>query len=82
MHYLPPKWPRTILAGFVALVGGWVAPAIAAVDARLSTDGGNLHGDESRVAAVGEFAVSGGQLSEIGSVAPPSGATPAGVAVN
>jgi 6-phosphogluconolactonase (cycloisomerase 2 family) len=52
-----------------------------AVDARLSRDGRTLYVDESRVAQVGEFAVHGGQLAEIGSVALPSGATPAGVAV-
>jgi hypothetical protein len=56
MHYLPRKWPRTILAGLLAL--------------------------ESRIAAVGEFAVDGGQLTELGSVPLPAGATPAGVAVS
>jgi hypothetical protein len=30
---------------------------------------------------VGEFGVDGGQLSELGSVALPAGATPAGVAI-
>jgi 6-phosphogluconolactonase (cycloisomerase 2 family) len=53
---------------------------VGAVDARLSADGRNLYVDESRVAAVGEFAVSGGQLTELGSASLPAGATPAGVA--
>jgi 6-phosphogluconolactonase (cycloisomerase 2 family) len=54
---------------------------VGAVDARLSADGQTLYVDESRVAAVGEFAVHGSALTEIGSVALPAGATPAGVAV-
>jgi hypothetical protein len=54
---------------------------VGAVDARLSGDGRNLYVDESRIAAVGEFAVDGGQLSGLGSVSLPAGATPAGVAV-
>jgi 6-phosphogluconolactonase len=54
---------------------------VGAVDARLSPDGQNLYVDESRIAAIGEFGVAGGQLTEIGSVALPTGATPAGVAV-
>jgi 6-phosphogluconolactonase (cycloisomerase 2 family) len=53
---------------------------VGAVDARLSTDGATLYVDESRVDAVGEFAVNGGQLTELGSVALPASATPAGVA--
>jgi 6-phosphogluconolactonase (cycloisomerase 2 family) len=55
---------------------------VGAVDARLSIDGENLYVDESHIAAVGEFAVSGGDLTLIGSVSLPPGATPAGVAVN
>jgi 6-phosphogluconolactonase (cycloisomerase 2 family) len=54
---------------------------VGAVDARLSTDGENLYVDESRIASVGEFAVDGGQLTALGSVSLPAGATPAGVAV-
>ncbi|HYB25396.1 MAG TPA: beta-propeller fold lactonase family protein [Solirubrobacteraceae bacterium] len=54
---------------------------VGAVDARLSTDGRTLYVDESRVDALGVFAVDGGQLTEQGSVALPAGATPAGVAV-
>ncbi len=54
---------------------------VGAVDARLSTDGQTLYVNESRVAAIGEFAVKGSALAEIGSVSLPAGATPAGVAV-
>jgi 6-phosphogluconolactonase (cycloisomerase 2 family) len=54
---------------------------VGAVDARLSTDGQTLYVNESRVATIGEFAVSDGTLTEIGSVPLPAGATPAGVAV-
>jgi hypothetical protein len=54
---------------------------VGAVDARLSGDGRTLYVDESRVSTVGEFVVDGGQLTELGSVPLPAGATPAGVAV-
>jgi hypothetical protein len=54
---------------------------VGAVDARLSDDGQTLYVNESRVAAIGEFAVAGGQLTELGSVSLPAGATAAGVAV-
>jgi hypothetical protein len=54
---------------------------VGAVDARLSGDGRTLYVDESRVGRVGEFAVDGGQLAELGSVPLPTGATPAGVSV-
>jgi 6-phosphogluconolactonase (cycloisomerase 2 family) len=53
---------------------------VGAVDARLSPDGQTLYVDESGVAAVGEFAVNGGQLTELGSVPLPTGAAPAGLA--
>jgi 6-phosphogluconolactonase (cycloisomerase 2 family) len=52
-----------------------------AVDARLSTDGRTLYVNESSVPAVDEFAVNGGQLTELGSVSLPASASPAGVAV-
>jgi hypothetical protein len=54
---------------------------VGAVDARLSSDGQTLYVNESRIGAVGEFSVDGGQLTELGSVPLPAGATPAGVAV-
>jgi 6-phosphogluconolactonase (cycloisomerase 2 family) len=54
---------------------------VGAVDARLSADGRTLYVNESRIAALGEFDVDGGQLTEQGSVSLPAGATPAGLAV-
>jgi hypothetical protein len=47
----------------------------------LSADGRTLYVNESRIAALGEFDVDGGQLIERGSVSLPAGSTPAGVAV-
>jgi 6-phosphogluconolactonase len=54
---------------------------VGAVDARLSSDGRSLYVNESRIAALGEFDVDAGQLTEQGSVSLPAGATPAGLAV-
>jgi len=57
---------------------------VGAVDARLSPDGRFLYVDESRVGAVGTFAVNGGNLTEV-STSPtslPTGATPAGIVAN
>jgi hypothetical protein len=63
----------------VAATGG-----VGAVDARLSPDGRYLYVDESRIGAVGAFAVNGGNLTELGTspFALPAGATPAGIAVS
>ena len=55
---------------------------VGAVDARLSPDGRTLYIDESRIGAVGAFAVDGGNLTELPSSLLPAGATPAGVVVN
>jgi len=55
---------------------------VGAVDARLSTNGRTLYVDESRLDSLGVFAVDGGQLTEQGTVALPTGAAPAGVAVS
>ncbi len=56
---------------------------VGAVDARLSPDGRFLYVDESRIGAVGAFAVNGGNLTELASspTALPAGATPAGMVV-
>jgi 6-phosphogluconolactonase len=56
---------------------------VGAVDARLAPDGRTLYVDESRIAAIGAFAVDGGTLTELSGspTALPAGATPAGVAV-
>jgi hypothetical protein len=50
----------------------------------LSPDGRTLYVDESRIGAVGAFAVKGGNLTELpGSpISLPAGATPAGIVVN
>jgi 6-phosphogluconolactonase (cycloisomerase 2 family) len=74
-------------SGALTLLGSTQVGAtggVGAVDARLSPDGGFLYVDESRIGAVGEFAVSGGNLTELtGSPASlPAGATPAGIVVN
>ncbi|MGD0810198.1 MAG: beta-propeller fold lactonase family protein [Acidimicrobiales bacterium] len=57
---------------------------VGAVDARLSPDGRTLYVDESRIGAVGAFAVNGGNLTELPSSPSllPTGATPAGIVVN
>jgi 6-phosphogluconolactonase (cycloisomerase 2 family) len=57
---------------------------VGAVDARLSPDGRTLYVDESRIGAVGAFAVEGGNLTELPSspVSLPPGATPAGIVAN
>jgi 6-phosphogluconolactonase len=56
---------------------------VGAVDAALSRDGATLYVDESRIGRIGEFAVDGGNLTELSGspVALPAGATPAGIAV-
>lgn len=57
---------------------------VGAVDARLSPDGRVLYVDESRIGAVGAFAVDGGNLTELAGspTSLPAGATPAGIAVS
>jgi 6-phosphogluconolactonase len=57
---------------------------VGAVDPGLSADGRYLYVNESRIDAVGMFAVNGGDLTELASspVALPAGATPAGIVVN
>jgi 6-phosphogluconolactonase (cycloisomerase 2 family) len=57
---------------------------VGAVDARLSPDGRYLFVDESKIGAVGTFAVNGGNLTELATspTSLPAGATPAGIVVN
>jgi 6-phosphogluconolactonase len=57
---------------------------VGAVDPRLSPDGHFLFVDESRIGAVGAFAVHGGDLTELPSSPTllPAGATAAGIVVN
>jgi 6-phosphogluconolactonase len=72
--------------GALALLGSTpvaAAGGVGAVDARLSPDGRFLYVDESKAAAVGVFAVTGGDLTELASspVPLPAGATAAGMVV-
>ena len=76
-YAIAPNGTLTLLGSTpVSNTGG-----VGAVDARLSNDGRTLYVDESRVGAVGAFAVNGGNLTELPSspVALPAGATPAGI---
>ena len=67
------------LLGSTLVSGGKGA---SAVDARLSSDGRDLYVNETKFGLIGEFAVTGGSLTEIGSVPVPTGAGAAGIAVN
>jgi 6-phosphogluconolactonase len=77
---IAPNGALTLLGSTqVAESGG-----VGAVDARLSPDGAFLYVDESRADAIGAFAVSGGNLTELASspTSLPAGATPAGLVVD
>ena len=78
-YSIAPSGALTLLGSTpVGATGG-----VGAVDARLSPDGAYLFVDESRIAAVGAFAVHGGNMTEL-STSPtslPAGAAPAGVVV-
>jgi 6-phosphogluconolactonase (cycloisomerase 2 family) len=79
-YWIAPNGTLTLLGSTpVNATGG-----VGAVDARLSPDGRTLYVDESRIGAVGAFAVKGGNLTELpGSpISLPAGATPAGIVVN
>ena len=76
-YAIAPNGSLTLLGSTpVSNTGG-----VGAVDARLSNDGRTLYVDESRLGAVGAFAVNGGNLTELPSspVALPAGASPAGI---
>ncbi len=76
-YAIAPNGTLTLLGSTpVSNTGG-----VGAVDARLSPDGRTLYVDESRVDAVGAFAVDGGNLTELPSspIALPAGAAPAGI---
>jgi 6-phosphogluconolactonase len=78
-YSIAPDGTLTLLGSTpVGATGG-----VGAVDARLSPDGRALFVDESRIGAVGAFAVNGGNLTELASspTALPAGATPAGIVV-
>jgi hypothetical protein len=79
-YWIAPNGTLVLLGSTpVSATGG-----VGAVDARLSPDGRTLYVDESRIGAVGAFAVNGGNLTELPSspTSLPAGATPAGVVVN
>jgi 6-phosphogluconolactonase len=74
-------------SGTLTLLGSTPVKAtgsVGAVDARLSPDGRFLYVNESKIGAVGAFAVNGGRLTELASspFSLPAGATPAGIATN
>ena len=79
-YWIAPNGTLTLLGSTpVSSSGG-----VGAVDARLSPDGRTLYVDESKIGAVGAFAVQGGNLTELPSspTSLPAGATPAGIVVN
>jgi hypothetical protein len=79
-YWIAPNGTLSLLGSTpVGATGG-----VGAVDARLSPDGRTLYVDESRIGAVGAFAVNGGNLIELPSSPStlPAGATPAGIVVN
>jgi 6-phosphogluconolactonase len=79
-YSIAPDGALTLLGStLVSATGG-----VGAVDARLSPDGRYLFVDESRIGAVGAFAVYGGNLTELAGspTSLPAGATPAGIVVN
>ena len=79
-YWIAPNGTLTLLGSTPVNSSG----GVGAVDARLSPDGRTLYVDESRIGAVGAFAVNGGNLTELpGSpTSLPAGATPAGIVVN
>jgi 6-phosphogluconolactonase (cycloisomerase 2 family) len=79
-YWIAPNGTLNLLGSTpVGATGG-----VGAVDARLSPDGRTLYVDESKIGAVGAFAVNGGNLTELPSspTSLPTGATPAGLVVN
>src|SRR6266480_7898627 len=78
-YSIAPDGALTLLGSTPVGVSG----GVGAVDARLSPDGRTLFVDESRIGAVGAFAVNGGNLTELASspASLPAGATPAGIVV-
>jgi 6-phosphogluconolactonase (cycloisomerase 2 family) len=62
--------------------GASVPAGAGSVDARLSPDGQNLYVNESGTGALGEFTVSGGNLTGLGTVTVPTGPGAAGLATN
>jgi 6-phosphogluconolactonase (cycloisomerase 2 family) len=78
-YSIAPDGALTLLGSTPVRASG----GVGAVDARLSPGGHYLYVDESKIGAVGAFAVHGGNLTELASspAALPAGATPAGIVV-
>jgi 6-phosphogluconolactonase len=79
-YSIAPDGTLTLLGNTpVSVTGG-----VGATDPAVSPDGRTLYVNESRLDAVGAFAINGGNLTQLpGSPTPlPAGATPAGIAVN
>jgi hypothetical protein len=79
-YQIAPGGTLTLLGSTpVGATGG-----VGAVDPRLSPDGRYLYINESKIGAVGAFAVTGGTLAELPAspVKLPAGATPAGIVVS
>ena len=79
-YSIAPGGALTLLGSTTVAAGG----GVGAVDPGLSPDGRFLYVNESKIASVGVFAVTGANLTELpGSPVPlPMGATPAGIAVS
>lgn len=78
---------RIASGGTLTLLGSTAIKAtggVGAVDPRLSPDGHFLYVDESKIGAVGAFAVNGGELTELSSspTSLPTGAAAAGIVVD
>ncbi len=78
-YSIAPDGALTLLGSTPVRASG----GVGAVNARLSPGGRYLYVDESKIGAVGAFAVHGGNLTELTSspAALPTGATPAGIVV-
>jgi 6-phosphogluconolactonase len=79
-YWIAPRGALTLLGSTNVAAGG----GVGGTDPGLSADGRYLYVDEAGIDSVGEFAVNGGNLTELASspVALPAGATPAGIVVN
>jgi 6-phosphogluconolactonase len=79
-YQIAPGGTLTLLGSTTVIATG----GEGAVDARLSPDGRYLYVGESRIGAVGAWAVDGGDQTELPSspTSLPAGATPAGIVVS
>ncbi len=81
-YSITPGGTLTLLGSTPVRASGGIG-GIGAVDERLSPGGRYLYVDESKIGAVGAFAVHGGNLTELAGspTSLPTGATPAGIVV-